>query len=192
MLSLFDGAPPRLIVCALSVGVLTAVLAAQLSQQAARRLFGVPHVPRARVTYAALATLWVGLAASLGAALVTAFLLRDHQRVEGRTPLADLRCETIEPGRLRAELTTPRSSTPERYDIVGDECVLSMVDVDLRPGLRFLGVSELSRIAGVGSVRRPSANPAWLTPDPQQGRRLLGLLVRDTHGVSVAVPAGSE
>jgi hypothetical protein len=139
-----------------------------------------------------MAALWGGLAASCGAAVVMALMLRDHQPVDSGHPLVELRCETIAPGRLRVELTAPSSPAREDYDIGGDACVVSVVEVELRPGLRILGLRELARVDGVGSLPRPRANADWLTPRPEPRGRLLNLLVRRTQNVSVVVPADAQ
>jgi hypothetical protein len=192
MIALFSHAPVRLVVGAVVGAALAALLAAQLGWHAWRRLFGVPRVPRGRATYVVMAALWGGLMAACGATVVMALMLRDHQPVDGRHPLGELRCEAIAPGHLRVELTGPSSPTPEHYDLGGDACVVAVVDVELRPALRILGLRELARVEGVGPLARPRANADWLTPHPEPRGRLLDLLVRRTQNVSVVVPADAQ
>jgi hypothetical protein len=192
MLSIFEGAPANLVVGALVVGGLALLLAALLGRQVLRRLLRVPRIPRAGLTYALLGALWVGLGVSCAVVALAALMLRDYQRVDGRTPLAEVRCEVVAPGRLRAEVSTPPSAPSERYDIVGDGCVVSLVDVDLRPALRPLGLRELSRVVAVGSLNRRHANPDWLLPEPAGARKLVAVLARGAHQVRVSVPAGAQ
>ena len=192
MIALFSHAPLRLVIGAIVGAALAAMLAAQLGWHALRRLFGVPRVPRARATYVLMAALWGGLAVACGATVVLALILRDHQPVDGGHALVELRCQAIAPGHLRVELTAPPSPTPEHYDLGGDACVVSLVEVELRPGLRILGLRELARVDAVGSLARPRANADWLTPRPEPRGRLLDLLVRRTQNFSVVVPADAQ
>ncbi|HXI60172.1 MAG TPA: hypothetical protein VNO55_29110 [Polyangia bacterium] len=206
MLQVISHTPSRLIIGALVGAAVAVLLAAVLGWHALRRLFGVPRVPRPRATYMALVTLWAGMLALSGAAVVMALLLRDHQAVDGRTRLAELRCQAVGPGRVQMELTTtPSSATdqpsapalaPERYEIQGDACVVSVMQIDLRSGLGILGPTRLSRIEGVGSqtgaLERPRVNPEWLTPRASQRLAPINLLVHDARQTSLSVPAGGE
>ena len=192
MIAVFSHSPVRLVVVAIVGAVLVAMLAAHLGWHGLRRLFGVPRVPRGRATYVVMVALWSGLAAACSAAVLMALMLRDHQPAEDGHPLVELRCETIAPDHLQVELTAPTSLTPERYDLGGDTCVVSVVEVELRSGLRILGLRQLARVDSVGSRPRPRANADWLTPRPGQEGRLLNLLVRRTQRVSVVVPADAQ
>ncbi|HEX3697893.1 MAG TPA: hypothetical protein VH374_21145 [Polyangia bacterium] len=191
-------------------GSLALLLAAVLGWHALRRLFGVPRVPRPPATYVALVILWAATVAVSGASVAVALLLRDHQAVDGRARLAELRCQAVAPGRVQMELTTPsphpagQPAGPERYEIQGDACVVSVVLVDLRSGLQILGPTQLSRIevvgsqtgalagTGAGAVRRRRVNPGWLTPGTSQQMAPINLLVNDTRQISLSVPADGE
>jgi hypothetical protein len=188
----FGQMPPRLIAEAIIGAALVVLLGIGLAWHAVRRLGGIPRVPRTRASYLLVTALWAGLLLALGTATAIVFLLRDFQVVEGRTRLAELRCRAIAPGHLQAELTTRRSSGPERYEMEGDSCEISVIQVSLRPGLRAFGVRELSRVDGVGPLERPRANPDWLDPQTSRGRRhAIDLLVRATRRAIVAVPVGA-
>jgi hypothetical protein len=157
-----------------------------------RRLFGIPRIPRPRVLYLFLSALWVAFAATAFASIGMIVLLRDHQRVDGRTELGEIRCHASGPDRLQAELLTSPAAAPEQYDLAGDACVIWVKQVELRPGFAALGVRALSRIDRVGPLARPDANPGWLTPRRFLGRRLADLVVRRTEAIPVTVPAGAQ
>jgi hypothetical protein len=192
MIALFSHSPFRLIAAAITAATLVVLLAARLGWHALRRMFGVPRVPRERATYLLLTVLWGGAAAACGVVLLMAFVLRDHQPVDDGHALVGLRCQASAPGHLRLELTVQPSLAPERYDLEGDACVVSVAEVELRPGLRILGLRQLARVDSVGSHLRPRANADWLTPRPDTGGRLLNLVVRRTEYVPVAVPADAQ
>jgi hypothetical protein len=192
MIALFSHVPGRLLGVALVGAALGALLAAHLGWHALRRLFGIPHIPRGRSSYVLMAVLWGGLVALCGGSLAIARMLRDHQPVDGRTPLAELRCQAVAPGRLQMQLVAPPSRALERYDLQGEACVVSVVEVELRPWLGILGMRQLSRVDGVGASPRPLANAEWLTPRPGRPRRFLDVLVRDTRTVPLAVPADAS
>jgi hypothetical protein len=192
MTVLFHQAPARLIVGVIVVAGFFVLLSASLGWHALLRARGTPRVPLARTTYVLAAVVWAALIAALGMAVVIVFLLRDNRAIDGRTPLAELRCETVSPGHLRAELTTRTSRAPEQYDLRGESCAVSVLEVNLRPSLRIFGVRELSRVEGMGPLERPRANPDWLTPHPSGQRRLLNLVVQGAHRTWVAVPPSRE
>ncbi len=108
--------------------------------------------------------------------------------------------QAVGAGRVQVELTASPPAKgapdPERYEIPGDSCLVSVVLVDLWPSLRILGPTRLWRVAGVGSQAnaraRPSVNPDWLTPRASQGLTPVDLLVHDARKVSLPVPAGGE
>jgi hypothetical protein len=196
VLAIVNQAPSKLIAGAIVGGSLALLLAVVLGWHALRWLFGVPRVPRPRSTYVVLVALWAAMVAVSGAAVVVGLLLRDHQAVDSRTRLAELRCQTVTPDRVAVELTTLPGGVArsERYEMQGDSCAVSVVLVNLRPSLRLLGPTWLSRIAEVGSpagsLVRAHVNPDWLTP-PAAGRiRPLDLLIHDTQKTTLAVPAG--
>jgi hypothetical protein len=151
-----------------------------------RRLFGIPRIPRPRALYLVLSALWVAFAATACAAIGMIVLLRDHQQVDGRTELGEIRCNASGPARLQAQLLTSPSAAPEQYDLAGDACVVWVKQVQLRPGFAALGLRGLSRIDRIGPLARPAAHPEWL------GRRLTDLVVRRTEAVPVTVPAGAQ
>ncbi|HEY2901562.1 MAG TPA: hypothetical protein VGL59_13355 [Polyangia bacterium] len=210
VLEIISHAPARLTIGALIGGSLALMLAAVLGWHALRRLFSVPRVPRPPATYVALVILWAAMVAVSGASVAVALLLRDHQAVDGRTRLAELRCQAVAPGRVQMELTTPsphptdQPTGPERYEIQGDACVVSVVLVDLRSGLQILGPTRLSRIEVIGSqagapaetiartIGRPRVNPGWLTPHASERMVPINLLVNDTRQTSLSVPADGE
>lgn len=179
-------------------GALAVLLAVVLGWHALRRLFNVPRVPRPRAMYVVLVALWAAVVALSGAAVAMALLLRDHQAADGRTRLGEVRCQVLGADRVEVELTAvpARVGDPERYQVAGDSCLISVVLVDLRPQLSILGPTRLWRIAGVGSQAsarlRPSVNPEWLTPDGWPHLRPVNLLVAGTRQISLPVPAGGE
>jgi hypothetical protein len=138
--------------------------------------------------YVLMVVLWGGLLAALGATTLLAFMLRDYAPVDGLTPLAELRCEAATPGHLGAEVLALPSRTLEFYDVPGEACVVSVVEVELRPWLRPLGLRRLWRVDAVGSFSLPRATSEWLTR-PGQRRHLVDLLVRGTRNVSLVAPA---
>ena len=179
--------PTRLMGGALGLAILLTLLSGVLLWHGLRRLMDVPRVPRPGAMYLVLASLWGLTATACAAIAIAVLLLRDHQRVDGRTPIGEVRCEQTQPGRLRVEVSTAGSAGAERYDIAGDNCTLSVKEMELRPGLHALGVRTLARVDGVGPQTRPEATPTWLTRS-----RLLGLVVRRTEAVSIVVPADSK
>jgi hypothetical protein len=184
--------PAKLLWCALLAVLFGAALTLLLGWHGIRRMAGIPRVTRPREMYVALSTLWLVLVTTGLAAIGTMFLLRDHRRVDGRTELAEVRCQAVGPDRLRMEIRTSPSAAPERYDLEGDVCVVWVNQVELRPGLAVLGVGAVSRIDRVGPLARPNANPEWLTPRPVAGRRLMDLVVRSTQSVPVTVPVDAQ
>ena len=160
-----------------------AVLTALLGWHGLRRLLDVPRVPRPRALYLALGAVWVGLVTIGSMAAGTLLLLRDHQRVDPGTRLADVRCEQNGPDHVQAELKMPLAASPELYDFAGAACQVWVRQVQLRPGLGLLGVRVLSRIESVGPVRRPVVNPE---------RGWLDLVARRVETISVAVPADAQ
>jgi hypothetical protein len=190
MLHLSD-VPTRLVGGVLVAGLLLALFSGVLAWHGLRRLMDVPRVPRPRAMYLVLAAMWGLTATACAATAIAVLLLRDHQRLDGRTQIGQVRCEPATPGHVRLEVTaassSTSSSTPERYDIAGDSCTVSVREMELRPGLQALGLSTVARVHGVGPSARPEASPAWLI-----GSRLLGLVVRRTQASSVVVPADSK
>jgi hypothetical protein len=193
-MTILSDVPARLIGGVLSAAVLLALLSGVLAWHGLRRLMDVPRVPRPMAMYLVLAGLWGLAATACAATAIAVVLLRDHKRVDGRTTIGEVRCEQAQPGHVRIEVTAQASPTPmpERYEIAGDTCTLSVREVELRPGLQALGVSTLARVDGVGQLARPAANPAWLTPATVTRSRLLDLVVRRTEAVSVVVPADAK
>ena len=200
MLEVISHTPSRLIAGALAGAALALLLAVVLGWHALRRLFNVPRVPRPPAMYVVLVALWTAVAALSGAAVAMALLLRDHRATDVRARLAEVHCQTLGPDRVQVELKAAPAlagvADPERYEVPGDSCVVSVVLVDLRPGLHILGPTRLLRFSGVGSQastrERPSLNPDWLTPRAP-GRLLpVNLLVQDARTVSLPVPAGGE
>jgi hypothetical protein len=170
-----------------TIGLLAAaVLTLLLGWHALRRLFDIPRVPRPAGMYVTLGALWIALVTFGAMSAGTMVLLRDHQRVDARTPLADVRCEAVSPGHVRAEVRTSPSAAPEHYDFAGDTCIVGVRQVELRRAIGLLGVRVLSRIESVGPVRRPVANPEW------KSRRVVDLVARRTEAISVAVPADAQ
>ncbi|HVR63065.1 MAG TPA: hypothetical protein VMU50_14280, partial [Polyangia bacterium] len=169
LLEIIAQTPSRLIVGALAGAAVAILLAAVLGWHALRRLLDVPRVPRPLSMYVVLTALWTAVAGVSGAAVTMALLLRDHRPVEAPTRLAELRCQAIGPDRVQIELRpamagkTASAAEPERYEVPGDACLVSVVLVDLRPQLGFLGPTHLLRIGGIGSPasarERPSVNP---------------------------------
>ena len=184
--------PAKLICGALLASLFGAGLTLILGWHGLRRLFGIPRIPRPRALYLVLSTLWVALATTALASIGMIVLLRDHQRVEGRTDLGEVRCDAFEADHLQAQLLTSSSAAPERYDLQGHACVVWIKQVELRPGLAVLGMRGVSRIDRIGPLARPDANPEWLTPRRFWGRRLTDLVVRRTQAVPVTVPAGGQ
>jgi hypothetical protein len=177
---------------ALTATALMMFLSCLLAWHALRRVLDIPRLPRPRGMYWALGLAWGALAVASTATAVAALLLRDHQRLDGRTEVGELRCEPTVNGRARVELRTagsPLSAMPLRYDVDGQTCVVSVKEVELRPALRALGLGALARIDAVGSAAIPTTNPSWLTPAPAGRAGLLGLVVQRTHAVQIAVPA---
>jgi len=160
-----------------------AVLTLLLGWHGVRRLMDVPRVPRPRVLYLTLGALWIGLVTIGSMSAGTLLLLRDHQRVDAGTRLADVRCEPVGPDRIQAELKMPLAAAPELYDFPGAACQVWVRQVQLRPGLGLLGVSVLSRVESVGPVRRPAVNSE---------RGWLDLVARRIETISVAVPADAQ
>lgn len=182
MIGLPGQVPATLFWGGLLAALFVAVLTLVLGWHGIRRLAGIPRVPRPPAMYLALSALWVVLVTTSLAAIGTMLLLRDHRRVDGRTELAEVRCNAVRPGHLQIEVLTSRSAVPERYDLEGDACVVWVKQVELRPGVAILGVRSISRIDGVGPVARPSTNPEWLAP----------LVVRRTEAVPVTVPLDAQ
>ena len=194
--------PSRLIIGALAGAAVAVLLTALLGWHAIRRLFNVPRVPRAPAMYVVLVALWTAVLAVSCAAVAMAFLLRDHQPVEGPTRLAELRCQAVGPNRVQVELRaapvrkTAGAADPERHEVPGDACVVSVVLVDLRPTLSFLGPIHLARIGRAGSPasarERPSINPRWLMPLAPPGIAPVDLLVQGVREFSLRLPAGGD
>jgi hypothetical protein len=193
-MTILSDVPARLIGSVLGAAVLLAVFSGVLAWHGLRRLMDVPRVPRPRAMYLALIGMWGLAATACAATAIAVLLLRDHQRLDGRTQIGEVRCERTQPGHVRMQVKAAASpsGSPESYDIAGDTCMVSVREVELRPGLQALGVGTLARVDGVGSVTRPAANPSWLTPATAARSRLLGLVVRRTEAVSVVVPADSR
>jgi len=186
-----SAAPAKFGIALLVVGVATAALTCILLWHWVRRALDVPRVPRPAAMYGVLALLWAALGASTVAGLVAGFLLRDHQRLTGPADLAVLRCQPIAPGRLRMEvlpLGQRRATAPEQYDLAGDACAASIVELDLHPAFGALGIPALARLDAVGPVARPRINPAWLTPGAGRRPDLTAVAVRKSRVVQVVVP----
>jgi hypothetical protein len=182
--------PARLIGGAAAAIALTATVSILIVRHALRRLLDVPRIPRSRAIYYLLAAAWGLLVTCAAATAMAALLLRDLRPLDGRTAIGEVTCQATAPGHLRAEVTlrAPVAAAPERYDIQGEACVVSVLEVELRPGLRALGLDVLARVDGVGALVRPSTNPRWLTPDDRPSARLLGLVVRRTRATPIVVP----
>jgi hypothetical protein len=192
-MALLSVVPAKLLAGALVAMALLALCSAVLAWHGLRRALDIPRIPRPRGIYWALALVWSLAATASVVTVMAALLLRDHQRLDGPTRIGELRCEAAGPGRVRLELraASPSSSPspgPERYDVAGDACVVSVREVELRPGLRALGVQALARVDGVGPSARPTSSPRWLAPDTALGARLFGLVVRSTRALPVVVP----
>jgi hypothetical protein len=192
MTGLPDEIPAKLLGGALLAVLFGAALTLLLCWHGLRRMFGIPRVPRPRAMYLFLSALWVALTATSLAAIGTIVLLRNHQRVDGRTELGEVRCDASGQDHLQMQLLTSPSAAPERYDLQGDACIVWVKQVELRPGVAVLGVRALSRIDRVGPLARPDANPEWLTPRRFLGRRLSDLVVRRAEAVPVTVPPGAR
>src|SRR5678815_1256904 len=184
MTGFFSQVPMKLL-CAAVVGLAAAAsLTVLFGWHGMRRALDVPRVPRPPAMYVVLGALWVALITIGSMSVVTMLLLRDHQRVDARTALADVRCDAVSPGRVRAELRTSLGVDPERYEFDGDACVVTVRQVELRPGLDLLGVRVLSRIDSVGPVQRPTRS--------LRGGRFVNLVARRTEAVPVTVPVDAQ
>src|SRR5215471_1280875 len=87
---------PFRMVSVTTIGLLAAaVLTLLLGWHGLRRLFDIPRVPRPAGMYVTLGALWIALVTFGAMSAGTMVLLRDHQRVGARTPLADVRCEAV-------------------------------------------------------------------------------------------------
>ena len=188
MAGLLAQVPNKLLGGAIVGVALLAGLTLLLAWHGLRRVFDLPRVPKPRAMYVVLAGSWLALVTVCSAAIGAIALLRDYRHVDRPTQLAEVRCAAAGLDRLELELRPPSSATPERYDVPGDACIVWVKQVELRPGLEHLGLRALSRVEGVGPVVRPSANPDWLTPQPQRARRLVDLFVRHTTTVPISVP----
>ena len=189
MTGLLAQVPNKLLGGAIFGVVLLAVLTVVLAWHGLRRLFDMPRVPKPRAMYVVLGGSWLALVAVCSAAIGAIALLRDYRQVDRPTQLAEVRCVVADLDRLELELRPPSSATTERYDMAnGDNCIVWVKQIELRPGIGGLGLRALSRVEGVGPVVRPAANPSWLTPQPQRARRLVDLFVRHTTTVPVSVP----
>jgi len=190
MTGTFSEVPFKLLF-ATAVGLLAAIaLTVLLAWHGVRRFLDVPRVPRPAGMYVALTTLWIALVTTASMLVATIALLRDHRRIDAPTALGDVRCEAIGADHARAELRTSLAAAPEQYDVAGGGCTVWVRQVELRPGLGVLGARILSRIESVGAVRRPAANPGWMTPG--SGGGLVDLVVRTTEAVAVPVPADAQ
>jgi hypothetical protein len=190
---LLSQTPATLLAFALFAMALLAFVSGVLGWHGLRRAFGVPRVPRPRAMYCALALAWGLLLTASAATAMSALLLRDHDRLDGPTEIGEVACEPTTEGHSRVEIRTvggARLGNPERYEVVGDSCTLSVKEIDFRPGLRPLGLRALARVDEVGSVVRPTANPIWLTPTAAARSRVLGLVVEQTRAFRMTVPAG--
>jgi hypothetical protein len=177
---------------AFAATLLMTVVSGVLAWHGLRRLLDVPHLPRPAGVYWALLVTWALLATGAAATTMTALLLRDNQRLNGRTEIGELRCEATATGHVSLEIRAagaPPAAVPERYDLPGDACVVSVKEVQLRPGLWPLGVETLARVDAVGPIARPAVNPTWLTPLPASRAGVLGLVIQRTHAVQIIVPA---
>ena len=97
--------------------------------------------------YVALSTLWLVLVATGLVAIATIFLLRDYQRVDGRTELAEVRCEAVGPDRLpNGDPHFAFCGAGALRFLEGNACVVWVNQVELRPGFAILGVRAVSRI----------------------------------------------
>jgi hypothetical protein len=176
----FQGQVPAGLLGAAAVAVLFgAALTFLLGWHLLRRLLDVPRVPRPGATYLTLSTLWVALVGTSVGAITMIALLRNHHRVDGRTPLADVRCEVVAQNQLKVELVPSSTSKPQSHVVPGHACVVWVKQVEVRPGLVFLGARALSRIDGVG----PNAPSQRSLAD-----RIAGVVVRRTEVVPLMVP----
>jgi hypothetical protein len=189
--TIFSDAPAKLLATSVVTALITIFLSIILVWHGMRRALDVPRIPKPAGMYWALAIGWGIAATGCLATVMTAFLLRDHTRVAGRTPIGKVRCEMTAKGRVRLEVDTGPALLAGRevYDLDGDACRLSVRQIELRPGLEVLGVPALARVDGVGPSGRPAMNPAWLRPETPVGNRVLGLVVRQTRAMPVVVPA---
>lgn len=184
-------APGTFVAALVGISALTIALTSLLLWHGLRRALDVPRVPRPRAMYGTLAVLWAALAACASTAVIGGLLLRDHKRLAGPIDLAFVRCEPTNIGRLRMEVLpigAREDVAPEHYDVEGGACAASIVEVDLRPALRVLGIPALARLDAVGPHARPRANPAWLTPGAGAPANLTALVVRQSRLVQVVVP----
>jgi hypothetical protein len=194
-MTLISQIPAGLLAAVLVATALLVFLSGLLGWHWIRRVLDVPRVPRPRGMYWALAVTWSLLAIAVSATAMAVLLLRDHHRVDGRTQIGELRCEPALNGHVRAEIRTPRISstaTPEGYDLEGDTCVVAVKEIDLRPGLKVLGLGAMARLDAVGKLARPTTNPRWLTPAAMSRPSLLGLVVQHTRAVPLVIRADAK
>jgi hypothetical protein len=187
----FSNAPAKFGVATSAALVLTTALTCLLAWHWLRRALDVPRVPRPRAMYGTLVVLWAALAASSVAALVAGLLLRDHRRLAGPTDLAVLRCQQTAAGRLRMEvlpLGSRQAGAAEQYDLEGNACDASIIEIELRQSLRALGMPALARLDAVGPFSRPRINPAWLTPASGRPANLTGVVVLQSRVMHIVVP----
>jgi hypothetical protein len=188
MMPVMSQVPMKLIVAAVVGLTAAAFLTGFLGWHAVRRLLDVPRLTRPAAMYVALGALWSG-AALLGLMSVAAiFLMRDHQRIDAPTALAEVRCEAVGADHVRVELRTSLVAPPERYDLPGNTCTVSVRQLELRPVVGVLAAPVLSRVEGVGPIPRPASGPRWITP----GGRLVDLVARRSEAIQVAVPVDAQ
>lgn len=186
----FSALPGKLVAGTVVAFALTAALTILLLWHAVRRALDVPRITRPPAMYGTLTVAWVGLAAMTVAVVLAGALLRDHQRLAGPTDLAVVRCQPNGAGRLRMEvlpLGSRQAAAPEVYDLDGQSCAASVVEIEVRPGVRVLGIPGLARLDAVGPFTRPRTNPAWLTPGSPQAE-LTSFVVRQSRVVHVVIP----
>src|SRR6266540_1621454 len=188
--------PGPLLATAVPAAVLGAVITLLLGWHALRRLLKIPRFPRPLGMYVALSTLWVVLVTITLAAAGVILLLRDHRSVDGRTRLAEVRCQPVRTDHLQVELVSSPSEAPERHDLAGDACVIWVEQLEVRPGFAILGVRALSRIDRVGDAAVAAGNPESLSPRGFVARflarRLTDLVVRRSEAVRVTIPADAQ
>jgi hypothetical protein len=174
----------------IGAGVLGAGLLLWLLFHAGRSLVDQPRVPRSRATYGFYTMLCVVLLAGAGVSFGLQRLMRDHARLDGKTRMAEVRCERAGAGKVR--LTYAAANAPAArasVESAGSSCELAADLVTMRSFMRRLGMGNLVRVTRLGGEARPPENPGWLTPDVRSPSALpLRLLVHDAREATVSLP----
>jgi hypothetical protein len=183
--------PFVLLAAGIVAGLVGGGLLVWLLWHAGRGLVDRPRVPRSRATYGFYTLLCLVLLAGASVTLGLGRLLRDHARLDGKTPVAEVRCERTSAGKVRITYSETKSSTssaPAPIEASGPSCELTADLVTMRSLLGRLGMGTLVRVTRVGREPRPPQNPAWLVPDAAVPAGLpLALVVRDSRVTTVTV-----